>query len=1395
MDLPSTTTTVSEFIQAAARAFNILLKYCVANTAVTQRSHKQITDDVELILDAAKVVDGIAKKHPSSLGIRAQQAILDEWSKTDGSPAQCKKALDELLSWLEGLVPPENPRKFVLVAGEKMVTATLYAFDPHMRYFRNIVPTHRLNPAYNPITAEQRDSLMEVLKWFDGVDCTVKHENTLTQRQEATGEWLFDEKLYIDWRSSTTEFLWLNGKPGAGKSVLASVVIDHLSRNLKQDETLAYFYCDFRNFRCTSAMEVLRSLIAQLFRQAKANWLPSFSELEDRKGRGAGPPTDVNILSGLLRRAANLHSRPIIVIDALDECDDLPKLLHALVGLNDGHCRFFVTSRTAISINEAFTGLPTISLSDKAKAVHDDMKSHIETELESRDRLKKLKNDLKEKIRVRLMEKADGMFRWVQCQLDRLNDCWSPGDINEVLDTLPTTLYETYERILSTIDRKEFDSRIARRALMWLVSALEPLRLSSLAQALTINSATLKWDPDIAPMCATDILVICRSLVIYDEEREIVSLSHYSVKEYLTSALAADSKYFVELPSASLELASVSIQSLILLGHQPDDVDPHMIAYTLFSGLRHLADCAPTENESLLRLLFALQDQIPNIRRQSKAVLQALWSWRHEDWYYLTEFTQPALYIIIRFGHLSLVQHYLDHHPVHATETDNPLVYAVYSGDIPRVRMLLDAGLDINLHGEFCFFRRWIRVLPLIAALKIPGVKHREELIRFLLARGSRIPEDIIHTALRRRSGELCPPSVIRVLLDYGADARSLADNGDNPLHSLVCEHRTPHTDILEILHLLVEAGCDPTASGSGGLSFLQLAIRMGHESVVRWLVESSVQLPPFPILDAVRNPDVTLTMLHLLIEQGVDVDVSDHEGNSALHVFLCGNAMEYHDTEVMRLLVDRGCKIDSKNNAGETPMHVAAQRGDSSAVDFLVDEGASIPEDIVNYTAKGAHENPQVLVDLVLKHGASVHGHNTDDGTPLHSLLRSYTFYGNIDSDMKDSLREAVQVLLDNGCNIHAVDLSGDTPLHIAARNGLASIVRYLLDRGAQPGANIIWAVAQNVHSSLREISRMLLLRVTHSSNKLFLRDTKGNSLLHVLCEQLRNGHHFTNKPDDGFVERVQLLQEAGYDLDGCANATNNQGDTPLQIALQHSQTTICPQTISYLVGIGAKFSRVKYLFLDNFAWASHLPWYPDIVEACRDALARPRTTSRDVLHVYRLLLRQRLPPAVIKVIMNMAEYWVVKSIVHNDLALINQENSKPISLPAVTEDVRGWTPRRLVFSCKPRGSEYSIVVALDANEHRLLEGRSLSDWAYLRIKHEGALYSLPCRLRVENSPGIPAKTTYAIWDDRLARDESWGKEIAVKDLTADDMVLVNIFQTSSGVALDFVQIDMYWD
>ena len=121
-------------------------------------------------------------------------------------------------------------------------------------------------------------------------------------------------------------------------------------------------------------------------------------------------------------------------------------------------------------------------------------------------------------------------FRWVQCSIDALDRCVTRKEVRNALDSLPKGLNETYERILLAVDTGTSAGKLTRQALVWLVAALRPLRLSEIMEALSINLQTRTLDSDIGPMHSGALLDACGSLVTYTERTGIIILSHSSVK-------------------------------------------------------------------------------------------------------------------------------------------------------------------------------------------------------------------------------------------------------------------------------------------------------------------------------------------------------------------------------------------------------------------------------------------------------------------------------------------------------------------------------------------------------------------------------------------------------------------------------------------------------------------------------------------------------------------------------------------------------------------------------------------------------------------------------------------------------------------------------------------------
>jgi len=100
--------------------------------------------------------------------------------------------------------------------------------------------------------------------------------------------------------------------------------------------------------------------------------------------------------------------------------------------------------------------------------------------------------------------------------------------VRRALDDLPSDLDATYARILLRID--EHERGVARRALYWLVAALQPLELCQLIEGLSIDLARRVIDRDSGPVHGPALLDALGSLVTHDETTDIIVLSHASVK-------------------------------------------------------------------------------------------------------------------------------------------------------------------------------------------------------------------------------------------------------------------------------------------------------------------------------------------------------------------------------------------------------------------------------------------------------------------------------------------------------------------------------------------------------------------------------------------------------------------------------------------------------------------------------------------------------------------------------------------------------------------------------------------------------------------------------------------------------------------------------------------------
>jgi hypothetical protein len=131
-----------------------------------------------------------------------------------------------------------------------------------------------------------------------------------------------------------------------------------------------------------------------------------------------------------------------------------------------------------------------------------------------------------------------------------IGSCVLPGAARKKLKQLPTTLFDSYDRILESISEEKIGA--VRSALMFLAHSVEPMAVDEVADAILINVEEQSFDPEERtddPLSV--ILELCSSLVVVTEAPPykpwmlpwnkryrplgIVRFAHYSVKEYIIS--------------------------------------------------------------------------------------------------------------------------------------------------------------------------------------------------------------------------------------------------------------------------------------------------------------------------------------------------------------------------------------------------------------------------------------------------------------------------------------------------------------------------------------------------------------------------------------------------------------------------------------------------------------------------------------------------------------------------------------------------------------------------------------------------------------------------------------------------------------------------------------------
>ncbi|KAG2092686.1 hypothetical protein BD769DRAFT_1679007 [Suillus cothurnatus] len=701
---------------------------------------------------------------------------------------------------------------------------------------------------------EKAEERQKFLQWTSPVSCNDKHTTCHGQRNPGTGRWIFHTDEYKAWNTSEHASLTF-ATAGHGKTILASSVIDEIRDSGEAEpQTLGYFYCNFRDDRTTSAAAVLRSLIRESRVQQKGD-VTFLRDLWQQQRDGKPHPTNLHYLRKLLVEVLALVRRPVLVIDALDECKDYSDLVRHLVNLaEDARLRVFVTSRGEPDIQAVFHDLPTVSLKNSAEQMKADIDLHITEQLKNQ----------KDTILEKLLEKAEGMFRWVQCQLDVIMTCKRRIDIEAALDNLPAGLDETYDRIIQAIkQRGPSDDQIARSCLLWLAGTFTPLTLDQLNEAMMIEVGQSDLNPDLGVMDPMDVVAACGSLVTYNEKTRIVSLSHYSVKEYLISRPNNIFKSISDMHARICELLITYVlcdfvDEICAKGEHPaiDDSDSddepvqdHPLLSYACRGWKHLGHVSD-EDPCIMDALSRLNSEFRRNTKKHRVLATAKYwrSWNEPRWLYASDTLPSLLFIPLEHGKPWMVEFLVNQRP-DLLDVDigpglgSPLIFAIAKNpDCLSILLKLDVNFNQLSSFDPDLYEQNIEG-DSYAPISWAAVTGSEVAVDFLLSQTEvDVPNDILHIAVRpNKPSHEC----IRKFCQRGADV-NFTKNKATPLHHFLFAITLGSRDksvLLPVVKALVEPSCNLSLQDWSFRTVLHIALDGHLEDVVACLLEQNAGL------------------------------------------------------------------------------------------------------------------------------------------------------------------------------------------------------------------------------------------------------------------------------------------------------------------------------------------------------------------------------------------------------------------------------------------------------------------------------------------------------------------------------------------------------------------------
>ncbi|KAJ7841907.1 ankyrin repeat-containing domain protein [Mycena olivaceomarginata] len=859
-----------------------------------------------------------------------------------------------------------------------------------MSALQNAAEDQRLGTAYlsksvRDIVANQEQHYnsaerRRIIEWASPLNFFPRQADILSNRQPGTGEWLLQDGTFKRWEAGEIRALWCRGIPGAGKTVLASIVVNDLQENLANETTgVAVVYPRSQGNRGALPTNLLAAIWQQL---ALGKPVSSVVHALYNKHCEQSTRPSLQEIYSVLHAAVLDCSSVYIVVDALDEYPEEHRdtLLRYLWKLGSA-AKLMLTSRPHIGIDHIIPNVETLDV----RASEEDIRRYLEGQILKSSRLSrhvdKPSSGLREVIEDKIVKRSDGMFLLAKLHIDSLMTKQNTAAVKDALLRLPSDLDGTYNDIVDRINRQSDDDRdLAWRTLSWVLNAKKPLRPSQLREVLAVYPSATQLDPD--RLTDLDIILsVCAGLVAVDEVSNQVRVIHYTTQIYFQSPKVHTSLF----PHAQSEITLTCMTYMRLtfeaFSHR---LKQPLLLFTYNEFLHYAVEyClvhAHGEPETYIQpsILYFLGNC---------SIWWRLWNWKHGG-----RQSVPDKLHIARAFNLEVIC-------ARIIKQNEALQEAIVQGATDNVRILVEEGISAEdedraletavVHGCDEIFELLLAYCPsdrksrgrFGAALYQASCRGNAHSVESLITHGADVNAEggAYVTALHidyganvnvqcarygTGSSALCAASslghkaIVQLLLDHGADVNAEGGEYGSAVEVAVEQGQE------EIIQLLLQHGADANAE------LLYVAMCQGHEGIVRLLIEhGATSVGPHGNALCAASRLGHKAIVQLLLDHGADVNAEGGPFGNALQAALW-NGKE----DTAQLLIQRGANVNTPGLRNDTPLWVASKLGYETIVQQLLDLGADVNarDGVCGSAVQGAFENGhQSIVELLVEHGA----------------------------------------------------------------------------------------------------------------------------------------------------------------------------------------------------------------------------------------------------------------------------------------------------------------------------------------------------------------------------------------------------------------------------------------